>query len=274
MNKCTRKISMIWLTTSCSRMEHNRMWRNPKRKSLRRTKTAPVGKESQVAKLGVLVTLQMQIIQNLPPTEANHQYRVKLRRAKRWNLSNRSPSELNLCPSPHFKKQTSKLRQRKRLNNLMSSLSPRWAPFLRNWRITATKRWESMQKSFVLTTIKLGSSVFSPNSVWLKRNVRETAALAPLLQRQVSPEDKRWCRRDRPFISQVLFTNKHSVLCKSADSFQACWPCEFQTRAKSVSRNQLNILNAPTNGTRFHRRFNGLIYKFIQMLLQPIVEVC
>ena len=209
-------------------MEHNRMWRNPKRKSLRRTKTAPVGKESQVAKLGVLVTLQMQIIQNLPPTEANHQYRVKLRRAKRWNLSNRSPSELNLFPSTHFKKQTSKLQQRSRLNNLMSSLSPRWAPFLRNWRITATKRWESMQKSFVLTTIKLGSSVFSPNSVWLKRNVRETAALAPLLQRQVSPEDRRWCRRDRPFISQVLFINKHSALCKSADSFQACWPVNFR----------------------------------------------
>jgi len=211
-------------------MEHNRTWRNLKRKSLRRTKTAPVGKENQVAKLGVLVTLQMQIIRNLPPTEVNHQYKVKLKRAKRWNSSNRSPSELNLCQSTHFKKQTSKLRQRSRLNNLMSSLRQRWAPLLKNWRITATKRWESMRKSFVLTTIKLGSSVFNPNSVSLKRNVRETAVLALLLQRQVSPEDKRWCRRDRPYISQIEFINKHSVLYQTVDSFQACWPYEFNFR--------------------------------------------
>lgn len=107
-NRFTRKISMIWLTTSCSQTEHNRTLKNLRRKSLRRTKTEPAEKGSQVVKLEALETSQMQITLNQLPIEANHRFGVKLRRAKKWNLSSKSLNELNLLLLTHLKNQTSR----------------------------------------------------------------------------------------------------------------------------------------------------------------------
>jgi hypothetical protein len=72
------------------------MLRNPKRKSLKKTKTVLVEKERRVEKSVAPVTLLIPLFKKLETLEASHHRKFKQRRAKRWNLSSKNRSELNL----------------------------------------------------------------------------------------------------------------------------------------------------------------------------------